>query len=628
MSSSSRQDSEDAAVAAPENLLCFGDNLPMLRAHVKDESVDLVYLDPPFKSDANYNMLFQERDGSQAAAQIKAFEDTWRWDSAAARAFDEVLEVGGRLADALHALKTLVGHSDMLAYLSMMAPRIQELHRVLRPTGSLYLHCDPTASHYLKLLLDAVFGGGNFRAEIVWKRSSAHNDAKQGRRGHGRIHDVILFYSKGEGFTWNTLYTRYEEDYLASEYRHASEDGRRYKETDLTAAKPGGDVSYEWRVKRSAKDQPWTADLSDEWKTPRRGWEYRGVPPYQGRYWAYSKDNLIAFAKSGHLIHRATGMPRLVQFADEMPGVPLQDVWTDIPPLGPKAAEREGYPTQKPEALLDRIILSSSNPGDVVLDPFCGCGTAVASAQRLGRRWIGIDITALATGIITRRLRRHYGPDANYVLVGAPESASEAAHLARHDPHAFQDWIVDRLNGRRGGRGADRGIDGVIDFKNARGDTRHRVIISVKAGKVHASHLRDLNGVLTREQAAIGVLVSLEEPTKAMRHEAASGGFFVSDWRKHPRLQLLTIEDLFSGRGIDYPAVTGGDATFKLTPRPKRTARAVPTDLFAGDPLAGTALSRQRRAAEPEPPPARMGSKKGSSAPAARRALPARARRR
>lgn len=616
-------------MAAPENLLCFGDNLPMLRAHVKDESVDLVYLDPPFNSNASYNMLFQERDGSQAAAQIKAFEDTWRWDAGAARSFDETVDKGGRVADALLALRTLVGHSDMLAYLSMMAPRLQELHRVLRPTGSLYLHCDPTASHYLKLLLDSVFGAAMFRSEIVWKRSGAHSDAKQGRRNFGHIHDTLLFYTKSERYTWNTVFAAYDGEYIGRDYRLVDENGRHFRRDNLTAARPGGDTSYTWRVKKRAEvKERWTADIDNEYLRPRRGWEYKGVQPYRGRYWAYSQANMRGFALEGRLRHTFDGMPEYKRYLDEMPGVPLQDLWADIQPLGARAAERLGYPTQKPEALLDRIIEVSSNPGDVVLDPFCGCGTAVASAQRMGRRWIGIDITALATGLIRKRLRDVHGSDARYQMVGAPETASEAAHLAKHDPHAFQDWVVDRLNGRRGAKGADRGVDGVIDFRNARGDQRHRVIISVKAGRVQVSHLRDLSGVVTRESAAIGVLVSLEAPTRAMREEAASGGFFQSDWRRHPRLQLLTIADIFAGRQIDYPAVTGGDATFKQASRPKRGARAEPTDLFAADPLAGTALSRQRRVAEPEPSTARPGPEKRSPKPAAKRTLPARARRR
>lgn len=610
------------ASQAPENLLCYGDNLPMLRKYVATESVDLVYLDPPFKSDANYNMLFTERDGSRAAAQMQAFEDTWHWDAASARTFEETVSAGGRVADTLVAFRTLVGGTDMLAYLSMMAPRLVELHRVLRPSGSLYLHCDPTASHYLKLLLDAVFGPRNFRSEIVWKRSSAHSDTKQGRKLHGHIHDVLLFYTKSDVWTWVPQFTPYGPEYVAQ--RFANEDRRGlFKDADLTAAKPGGDTSYEWRVKRP-RGGGWTHDLANEYLRPRPGVEYKGVRPSVGRYWAYSRDNMIAFARDDRLHYFGTGMPRLKQYAADLPGVPLQDLWTDIPPINSQAQERLGYPTQKPEALLDRIIAASSKPGDVVLDPFCGCGTAVASAQRLGRRWIGIDITYLAVRLIKDRLRSAYGSDARYRMVGAPESPTEAAHLARENPIAFQDWVVvERLGGRRGARGADRGIDGVIEFFNARKTKRHRVIVSVKAGKVQASHLRDLNGVLAREGAEIGVLVSLEPPTRAMREEAANSPFFKSDWGKHPRLQLLTIEDIFAGRRIDYPAATGTQATFKAAPKVKRSARVVQQDAFAADPLAGTPLSRQRvRPPEPAKPTTR-----GRPAPSLRPTSPSSRRR-
>jgi DNA modification methylase len=492
------------------NTLYYGDNLNVLQEHIPDNSVDLVYLDPPFNSARNYNVLFAGRDGTRAAAQIKVFEDTWGWDQAAARAYQHTVEQGGKVSEVMQAFRLFLGENDMLAYLAMMAPRLVELRRVLKDTGSLYLHCDPTASHYLKLLLDAVFGPTMFRSEIVWKRSSAHSDAKQGRAQHGHIHDAILFYTKGDEWTWNTLYTPYDAEYLESEYRHRMPDGRYYKETDLTAAKPGGDVSYEWRVKRAAGAR-WEADLTDEWENPKGGWEYAGVPPYTGRYWGYSKDNLIAFAKAGKLIHRETGMPRLVQFADEMPGVPLQDLWSDIPPIGPKAAERLGYPTQKPEELLERIIASSSNPGDVVLDPFCGCGTAVAAAQKLGRQWIGIDVTHLAINLIRTRLRDAFGDDAKFAVIGEPTTVDDAEELAGTDPYQFQWWALGLVGARpvEQRKGADKGIDGRLYFHAEKSGKTDSIIFSVKAGHVNVAHVRDLRGVLDREKAAIGVLISL-----------------------------------------------------------------------------------------------------------------------
>ncbi|MBA3894949.1 MAG: site-specific DNA-methyltransferase [Gemmatimonadales bacterium] len=346
-----------------DNLLFYGDNLDVLRRHIADESVDLVYLDPPFNSAQSYNVLFAGQDGARAAAQIQAFEDTWRWDQAAAAAYEEVIESGGKVAQVMLAFRTFLGDSDMLAYLAMMAPRLVELHRVLRETGSLYLHCDPTASHYLKLLLDAVFGPERFQTEVVWKRSGAHSDTKQGRKIHGHLHDIILFYTKSGEWTWNPIYTPYDESYIQSHYPNVEErTDRRFQADNLTAARPGGDTSYEWK----------------------------GVRPPEGRYWAYSKKNMEKFEREGRLYYTRTGTPRYKRYLDEMPGIPLQDLWTDIPPINSQAQERLGYPTQKPEALLERIVASGTNPGDVVLDPFCGCGTTIAAAQGLDRRWIGI----------------------------------------------------------------------------------------------------------------------------------------------------------------------------------------------------------------------------------------------
>ncbi len=354
----------------PGNILYYGDNLDVLRQHVADDSVDLVYLDPPFNSNASYNVLFAEHSGVQSAAQIKAFEEACRWDRAAASAYQEIVEAGGDVSRTMQAFRTILGTSNMLAYLAMMAPRLVELRRVLKSTGSLYLHCDPTASHYLKLLLDSVFGPRSFRTEIVWKRSSAHSDTKQGRSQHGRIHDAILYYTKGTGWTWNPIYVPYDQEYIESKYRHVDEEtGRRYRLGDLTAAKPGGDTSYEWHGRR----------------------------PYKGRYWAYTREKMDQFLAEGNIRFpdKPGGIPEFKRYLDEQPGVPLQDIWTDLDPINARAAERLGYPTQKPEALLERIIGSSSNPGDIVLDPFCGCGTTIAVAQRLGRRWVGIDVTAL-----------------------------------------------------------------------------------------------------------------------------------------------------------------------------------------------------------------------------------------
>ena len=521
------------------NSLYYGDNLDILRRYVRDESADLIYLDPPFNSNQTYNVLFQERDGSQSASQIKAFGDTWHWDETAARSYEETVEAGGQVAEAMQAFRKLLGTNDMLAYMSMMAPRLLELRRVLKPTGGLYLHCDPTASHFLKLLMDAVFGSANFRTEIIWKRTSAHSDTRQGRQQHGRIHDVLLFYTKTGDWNWNPVYTEYDREYIENFYRFVEPDGRRYGLWDLTG--PGG----------AAKGNP--------------SYEVMGVR----KYWRYTQEKMSELIAQGRVVQANPGsVPRYKRYLDEMPGVPLQDLWTDIRPIGSQAAERLGYPTQKPVALLERIIQSSSNEGDVILDPFCGCGTTIAAAQKLGRRWIGIDITQLAISLIRYRLGDSFGKDCRFEVIGEPTSLPDATALAEQDPYQFQWWALGLVRARPADekKGADRGIDGRRYFHDeGKGGKTKQIIFSVKAGNVTVSHIRDLVGVISREKAEIGAFLSLEPPTSPMRREAASAGFYKSPWGKHPRIQLLTIEDLLGGKSIDYPQAT--DVTFKKAQR-------------------------------------------------------------
>ena len=553
--------------AKKPKVLYYGDNLDVLRRHIPDESVDLVYLDPPFKSNQDYNILFEDQ-GTRAAAQVKAFQDTWTWDKVAAAAYREITESGGPVAEELAAFRSLLGDSDMLAYLSMMAPRLVELHRVLKDTGSLYLHCDPSASHYLRVLLDAIFAPRYFRNEITWKRTSAHSDTKQGMRRYGRIRDLLLFYTKTDQYTWNPQYTPYADSYVASEYRHVdSMNGRRYKEADVTAARPGGDTSYEWRVKRAeAPDTRWEADLNDEWRRPQAGFQYLGVPPYTGRYWAYSRANMEAFAREGLLIHRKTGMPRLKLYADEMPGIALQDLWDDITPVS--GNEDLGYPTQKPEILLERIITASSNKNDLVLDPFCGCGTAIAVADRLGRRWTGIDITHLAYNLIRHRLLADGNDPTSYQVVGEPVDADGAGVLAREDPYQFQWWALGLVGARpiHQKKGADRGIDGRLYYHDGDDKPTRQIVLSVKAGALKASYVRDLLGVVERERVSIGVLLTLNEPTAAMRRDATSAGFYESPaGALYPRLQIITVAELLAGAKIDYPA-TGPGIRYERAP--------------------------------------------------------------
>jgi len=522
-----------------ENTLYYGDNLDILKRYFSDESIDLVYLDPPFKSNQNYNVLFKEKNGSQAASQIRAFEDTWTWGQDDEVVYADLVTKGGKVADCLQAFRMFLGPCDMLAYLVMMAPRLTELRRVMKPTGSIYLHCDPAASHYLKMLMDAVFGPANFRTEIVWKRSSAHSDAKQGRVQHGRIHDVILFYTKNDKWLWNHVFTPYDESYIEAFYKYIEpETGRRYRLDNLTG--PGG----------AAKGNP--------------SYEVMGVT----RFWRYSKEKMEELIRQGRIVQTKPGtVPAYKRYLDEMPGVPLQDWWGDIGPISSQAAERLGYPTQKPETLLERIIKASSNEGDMVLDPFCGCGTTIAAAQKLKRRWIGIDITHLAITLMKKRLLDAFGTEAKFVVQGEPTSLPDAAALAESDPYQFQWWALGLVGARpvEQKKGADKGIDGKIVFQGDAPGIFENVVISVKAGHVTANHVRDLRGVVERDKAAIGVLISMEGSTKPMQTEAVTAGFFESKtWgKKYPKIQLLTIVELLAGKKIEMPPIKQVEATFK-----------------------------------------------------------------
>ena len=540
-----------AATPKPhENTLYYGDNLDVLKRHIPAESVDLVYLDPPFKSDQDYNVLFAEHSGQRSASQIKAFEDTWRWDQGAARAYEDTVEAGGRVAEAMRAIRTFLGESDMMAYLAMMAPRLVELRRVLKPTGSIFLHCDPTASHYLKLLMDAAFGPANFRNEIIWQRTVSKGLMTKRLPTN---HDVLLSYQVSAAATWNidAAFTPYDPDDLPEKtqqkYSMRDPDGRPYQLTSL---------------------------INPNANRPNLTYEFLGVT----RVWRWTRARMQAEYEKGLVVQPGPGkVPRFKRYLDTQRGVPFGDVWTDIPPLNAQAQERLGYPTQKPEALLDRIVQISTQEGDRVLDPFCGCGTTVSTAQRLNRRWVGIDITHLAITLIKHRLLSAFGKAATFGVVGEPVSLPDAEALAKSDAYQFQWWALGLVGARptEQKKGADRGIDGRLFFhdENIGGKTK-QIILSVKAGGVTVAHLRDLRGVLDREKAEIGVLISLEEPTAPMRKEAASAGFYESgEWRKkHPRLQLLTIGQILDGKGIDCPFFRT-DVTFKAAPRVKPKAK-------------------------------------------------------
>ena len=534
----------------PDNRLFYGDNLDILHRHVESESVDLIYLDPPFNSQQDYNVLFEEKDGSQSAAQIKAFGDTWQWDQGAEAACLEMIEAGGNVSIAIQALRKLLGSNDMMAYVAMMAPRLIELRRVLKSTGLIYLHCDQTASHYLKLLMDAIFGPINFRNEIIWQRTISKSLMTR-KLPHN--HDVILCYQQTDQATWNNdeMFTPYDPDDLdektASKYHHKDPDGRIYRLDNLI--NPNAD-------------------------RPNLTYEFLGVT----KVWRWTKDRMQAAYVAGLVIQTKPGaVPQLKRYLDEQRGRSMGDIWADIPPINSQAQERLGYPTQKPQALLERIIKASTNEGDVVLDPFCGCGTATAAAQTLGRRWIGIDITHLAITLIKYRLRDAFGDaiSASYTVIGEPTSLPDAQDLADNDPYQFQWWALGLVGARPVDqkKGADKGIDGRIYFHEEGDATKTRqIIFSVKAGNTGVAHVRDLRGVVEREKAAIGVLVTMQKITKPMRTEAVEAGFYESAWtrKKHPRLQILTVEELLNGKIIDAPPLRHTSVTFKKGPKAKK----------------------------------------------------------
>ena len=552
------------------NTLFYGDNLQVLRDHIPDESVDLVYLDPPFNSNASYNVLFREKSGEESPAQIKAFTDTWEWTVETERTFEEdiILNPGTPPAvkEMITAFRDFIGRNAMMAYLVMMTPRLVELRRVLKPTGSLYLHCDPTASHYLKILLDAVFGKENFRNEITWRRTGTHNKVRR----FAPIHDTVFFYSKTNEYQWNSIVKPYMNGHV-EEYFVQEEEGWRtnYYGNVLTGS----------GTRNGQSGQPWMGfdptSKGRHWAIPRRLLEEVGEDLSK----LSQHQKLDRLYELGYIkIVDGQAWPIYEHYIRPTDGQPVPDIWTyqpytqgtvystnlgideDVRWLSPTDQERLGYPTQKPLGLLERIIQASSNEGDVILDPFCGCGTAVAAAQKLNRQWLGIDITHLAVSLMKSRLKDMFNldPGRDYEVVGEPRDVGGARALFEQDPFQFQFWAVSLLEAvpqDQQKRGADRGIDGLFYFIDGPRRTPQKVVVQVKGGGVQVRDVRDLKGVLEREKAALGLFISLQEPTRPMREEEASGGFYQSDvWqRAYPKIQIRTIEQLLAGQDFDLP---------------------------------------------------------------------------
>jgi site-specific DNA-methyltransferase (adenine-specific) len=525
------------------NHLYYGDNLPVLRNTIDDESADLIYLDPPFNSQATYNVLFRSTAGEQSRAQIEAFEDTWHWGDEAELAFDGVMHSGNsETAELLRALRTFLKENDMMAYVAMMAVRLLEMHRVLKRTGSLYLHCDPTASHYLKLLLDSVFGPERFLNEIIWRRTHSHGNVA---RNYGSINDNILFYAKSGDYKWNQQYLPFPDEYVKEKFTGTDADGRRYQ--NVTLRNPGVRPNLRY---------PYTASNGITYQPHPNGWSCDIA-----RMQKYDRENRLHFpAKDG-------GQLRLKMYLDDQPGIRLQNIWADIPALNSQAQERLGYPTQKPLALLERLIIASSNEGEVILDPFCGCGTAVHGAQKLKRKWIGIDITHLAISLIEKRLKDAF-PGIKYEVHGTPKDIDGARDLASRDKYQFQWWaisLVDAVPFAGKKKGADSGIDGLIYFKPD-GKTTEKAIVSVKGGdNVNVAMVRDLAHVVDREKAKIGLFITLTDSTGPMRTEALKAGYFDTLYGKYPKIQILTIRELFDGRKPNIPLVDA--SAFKKAPK-------------------------------------------------------------
>ena len=529
-----------------KNTLFYGDNLTIMQDKIGKDAVDLIYLDPPFKSDTNYNLMYKNLTGKPVPEQIQAFSDTWELDAQkeeAARVMPRLMAehgVAGEIADLWkHWFKALHGtNRELLAYLIYMVQRLIYMRTILRPTGSIYLHCDPAASHYIKVMMDGIFGHENFRNEVIWKRTGSHGGSKR----WGPVHDVIFFYTKSDHYIWNKEYQSYDQSYLDAFYRFNDAKGR-YRLVTLTGAGVRtGDSGKVWRGVNPT-------DAGRHWAVPIRALET--AYPDRDLSSLNTQEKLDLLDSAGLVYWPKRGsVPQQKRYSDENPGVQLQDIITDIGPLSSHAKERLGYPTQKPIALLERIIKASSNPGQVVFDPFCGCGTTIYAAEKTNRRWLGCDIAILPIRLVRDTLigdRYRLTEGVQFKLDGVPVSVEQAQVLAKRTPFQFQTWFVEKLGGLPMHKQvADRGIDGRLYFETRRG--LGEMVLSVKGGHLRPSDVRELRGVMEREEAEMGALLTLGEPTKAMREEAAQAGLFDYGGNSYPRLQLLSVADVFERR--------------------------------------------------------------------------------
>ena len=526
------------------NKLYYGDNLSIMEGMAK-YSVDLVYLDPPFKSQQNYNLLYKTLTGKPVPEQAEAFCDTWEMDAEKdriARNMPVLMKQYGveqYYVDFWRLWMQALRHTQphLLAYLIYMVQRLLHMKVILKPTGAIYLHCDPTAAHYIKVMMDGIFGHTNFRSEIVWKRTSAHSSAKR----YGPVHDTILYYTMGDKFTWNPQYTPYDDSYIESHFGNIAKDGERYYTGDLTG--PG--------TRQGSSGQPWR-----DFDPTKRGRHWQPASYLYTKYQDMTGEDLadhpflerLDRLDEADLIYwpkKTAGWPRYKQFLSDKQGVPLQDIWTDIPPINSQSKKRLGYPTQKPMALLDRIIQSSTNEGDVVFDPFCGCGTTIYAAHEAKRGWIGCDVAILAVRLVEGQLLDRYGliEGEHYEEHGIPNSVASALALFQHDPFQFEHWAVEYVRGFPTKKTGDKGIDGRIYFETKK--ELGLMVLSVKGGNVRPTDIRDLIGVLSVEEGAeLAGFISNKEPSKAMKAAAAQAGQWEYEDVAYDRVQLLTVKEI------------------------------------------------------------------------------------